>query len=120
MIPKFSQKSSKNFKIVLMRIEDAIRAKKLEIVKLSELFRELQDIFLEQILEAKVEGLDPGVTSTVQSTQTEIHRTLRLLRTDILFLQSSRKPETTEQRLGIIGDRIKQLKGYCQIIESFD
>ena len=105
-----------NFIIVLTRLREQATAREVNIGELSKIFQELTVIFQDQILGLTVEGLEPSVSSVFQSTQTEIHRTLRLLGTDLLFLQSSRKQGTTEQRLGIVRDRIDQLMGYCQVI----
>ncbi len=116
MLPKFSQQSYLNFQVVLTKLQEEIIDNDFNLAKIREIFQELEAIFQKEILGASVEGLDPSLASVWQSTQTEIHRTLRLLGTDLLFLQSSRQQRTTEQRLKIIRHRLDQLIGYCQVI----
>ncbi|ACK65489.1 conserved hypothetical protein [Rippkaea orientalis PCC 8801] len=116
MLPKFSQESYLNFLVVLTKLQGQVGANDVNLAKLSENLQELQGIFQEQILGSTLEGLDSSLTSVFQSTQTEIQRNLRLLATDLLFLQSARQQKTKEQRLGVMCDRIEQLISYSQII----
>jgi len=50
----------------------------------------------------------------LQSIQTEINRHLRLLSTDLAFLRSSRQPNTQQQRLQQVSDRLTHLLDFCQ------
>jgi hypothetical protein len=77
-------------------------------------FEQVQQVFQEQILGLSGEGLDGALASAWQSMQTEIHRNLRLLATDLLFLASARQAATTQQRLGSVRDRVGHIIGYCQ------
>lgn len=74
----------------------------------------LQSYFQTEILTLAEEGLDPAQAYHWRSLQTELNRTMRLLNTDLLFLRASRQADTTEQRVGLIRDRLSQLIDYCQ------
>lgn len=43
----------------------------------------------------------------------EIHRQWRLLELDRSFLKTARQPETRQQRLGQMAERLERLHGYC-------
>ncbi len=116
MIPKSYQKSYQNFHDSLTNLGDQVTVRNIDIGKISQNFQAVQGIFQEQILTLTTDELAPSIASRYQSIQTEIYRTLRLLGTDLLFLRSSRKQGTTEQRLQIVRDHLEQLMGYCQVI----
>ncbi|MCT7962527.1 heterocyst frequency control protein PatD [Laspinema sp. D1] len=79
---------------------------------------EMQQIFQAQILSLGMEGLDPGMVSLVQSFQTELHKQIRLLVNDVMFLGSARQAETLERRWIAVRDRLKSCIGYCEAILS--
>lgn len=72
--------------------------------------------FQEQILTLPADELDRQTASRVQSYQTEMHKQLKLLNTDLMLLQASRQPATLQQRQAQLGDRIKTLIGYCEAV----
>jgi hypothetical protein len=47
---------------------------------------------------------------------TEINRSLRLLETDLLILQSARTPKNFTQRFLIFQQKLKQAIGFCTLI----
>lgn len=57
--------------------------------------------------------LDASETPHEQSYLTEIHKQLRLLGTDVTFLQASRQPATAEARQTAAIARLNTLIGYC-------
>ena len=116
MLPKSHRKFYQKFLGSLNTLRDQAIVKDIDQGQLSQNFQVVQEIFQDQILELTAEGLEYSVVSSWQSIQTEIHRTLRLLGTDFLFLQSSRKRKTEEQRLEAVLDRIEKLIGYCKVI----
>ena len=69
-------------------------------------YRKVQQFFGNQIMRADSGELDASETPPEQSYLTEIHKQLRILGTDITFLQASRQPATAEARLNT-------LIGYC-------
>ena len=63
----------------------------------------------------QVEGLST-LSPTMISCHTEVNRTLRLLTMDVTFLQSARNTETQRTRWLSIEQRLKQLRGFGQVL----
>jgi hypothetical protein len=132
MLPKPHQKFYQKFLASLITLRAQIMMKDINSGRLSqnfhmaqenfhmaqENFHMAQEIFQNHILGLTTENLENYAVSSRPSIQTEIHRTLRLLITDFLFLQSSQKRSTEEQRLKRVLDHIEKLIGYCQLILS--
>ena len=77
-------------------------------------FQPVQIFFQTEIINLTSAELDPALAPKWQSIQREIHRGYKLLETDMMFLQSSRQPQTTQARIKTIQQRLEQLIGYCQ------
>ena len=77
--------------------------------ELKAVLSQLQQQFQQEIMALTGEELTGELFSQWQSSQTEIHRTMRLLQTDMMFLQTSRNPETSQQRLATVRDRAEKL-----------
>ncbi len=54
--------------------------------------------------------------SLLQSIRVEMHKQLRLLTTDLMFLQAAKQAETQAQRRQEVCDRLTNLQGYCDAI----
>ncbi|MEB3358786.1 MAG: heterocyst frequency control protein PatD [Synechococcales bacterium] len=67
----------------------------------------------QSVISADFEDLEGAIAPRLRSYRTEINRQLRLLGTDVLFLKTSRQPQTSQQRRAQMGDRLQQLMGYC-------
>lgn len=70
----------------------------------------LQEFFNQQILTLK------DLPSQINSLATEIHREIKLLTTDSLFLFTSRQAATKQERLNSIKDRISKLITYSEAV----
>ncbi|MEO0946931.1 MAG: heterocyst frequency control protein PatD [Cyanobacteria bacterium J06641_5] len=68
--------------------------------------RTLQQQFQAQILPLAASELPPELAVAWQALQTELHRNLRLLQTETLHLQAARQPQTQQQRLQTVRDRL--------------
>ncbi|HEY9630155.1 MAG TPA: heterocyst frequency control protein PatD [Coleofasciculaceae cyanobacterium] len=80
-----------------------------------------QSYFQSQILainleELEPEGLEAAVAAKTQSFQVEINKQMRLLKTDLMFLQTARLTITQSQRQQQMGDRIVLLLRYCEAV----
>lgn len=91
--------------------------------EIAEKFAKSEQLYREKILTVEVENGDrsssenaPDRSYLWRSLQTETHKTLRLLQTDIIFLQSSRQAATIQQRKANCLAKIDRLMGYCQQI----
>ncbi|MEG5059764.1 heterocyst frequency control protein PatD [Microcoleus sp. A2-C5] len=76
-------------------------------------YRKVQQFFGNQIMRAPSGELDTSDTPPEQSYLTEIHKQLRLLGTDVTFLQAAKQPATAEARQSAANSRINTLIGYC-------
>ncbi|MBD2099278.1 heterocyst frequency control protein PatD [Leptolyngbya sp. FACHB-261] len=84
--------------------------------QLLQVFLEAQQFFQVQVLGLDAEVLPLETEQQLRAYQTEIQRELRLLGTDLSFLQAARKPETVQQRQGQIQQRLATLSRYCKAI----
>lgn len=84
-------------------------------------YRKVQQFFANQIMAGSSE-LDPQETPPEQPYLTEIHKQLRLLGTDVTFLQASRQPATAAARQTGAIARLDTLIGYCSALlqKKFD
>jgi hypothetical protein len=87
---------------------------------LKSLFSQLQQQFQEEIMSLTGESLTGETFSRWQSSQTEIHRTMRLLQTDMMFLQTSRSRNTSQQRLATVRDRVGKLIEFAAAFTNND
>lgn len=87
-----------------------------DIPRLQGEFLELQHYFQLNIASAELPDSEDINLSKLMSYQTEISKELRLLGTDIMFLQSARQPLKVQQRQAQLRDRLDRLTGYCDRI----
>ena len=86
----------------------------------SQNFQELQDFYQQQIFplveEHIAEQVPLEIASRWRSLQTEIHRSMKLLATDISLFKAARSPQMQQTRRQGMSDRLSVLISYCQII----
>ena len=76
-------------------------------------YQKVQQFFGNQIMRTDSSELDSSETPPEQSYLTEIHKQLRMLGTDVTFLQASRQPTTATARQTAAIARLNTLIGYC-------
>ncbi|MGB7444432.1 MAG: heterocyst frequency control protein PatD [Coleofasciculaceae cyanobacterium] len=84
--------------------------------KLQEIDQSVQQVFSQEIANLRADELAPEDISRWQSIQTEIHKQMRLLSTDLMMLQAARSSETFLVRSKSLCDRITTLIQYCQAL----
>ena len=77
---------------------------------------EIQNFFQLQVVNLSSDGLTLETENKVRSYQTEIHKQLRLLSTDLMFLQVAQQVSTVEQRRTQVYHRLETLIGYCKVL----
>lgn len=77
-------------------------------------FLQVQQSFQQQV-NLSPDLLSPAVESRLRY-QTEIHKQLRLLGTDLTFLRAARQANTINQRRAQVGDRLQTLINYCDAL----
>ncbi len=118
MLPDLHDQCYRNLMQALQQLAETVNAPNPDKPRVRASTLEMQQFFQEQILSLGMDELDQGVVSLVQSFQTELHKQLRLLGNDVMFLFSARQPQTFERRLSEVRDRINSSIGYCEAILS--
>lgn len=78
-------------------------------------FQVVQQSF-QTVLNLGLDELDSDQVAMAQSYYTEMNRQMRLLATDMVFLQAARQKASLGQRHQQIGDRIAVLLQYCNAL----
>ncbi|NEP08133.1 MAG: heterocyst frequency control protein PatD [Okeania sp. SIO2G4] len=118
MLPKEHNQRYQTFSQLLNQLQELMAQENLELEKISAMRKEIQQFFEIKIMSLDNLELDLSIVFQIKSYLTEIHKELRLLYVDLIFLQASRNPQTTQKRLATIKDRLKTLIGYCGNILS--
>jgi hypothetical protein len=88
---------------------------KTETANLKVTLQQAIEIFEGEILPQDLEtALSPPTAAKTRSYVTEIHRLLRLLQIDVLFLQASRHAHTSQQRYDTYRERLNNAIAFCQ------
>jgi hypothetical protein len=120
MLPDHHDECYRNLMQALKNLAERVNAPHPDPVTVRASTLEMQQFFQAQILSLGMNQLDPSMVSLVQSLQTELHKQLRLLGNDVMFLFSARQPETLARRLSEVRDRIDHCLGYCEAIVSME
>lgn len=111
MIPSNYRKKYTEFKQTLKQLQEITVES--DAGTLWNSFSGVQEFFGREILGLKAEDISPEMASRIQSLHTEMHKQLRLLGMDVMFLRSARSPETLRERKIQVSERLKTLIGYC-------
>ncbi|OKH21221.1 hypothetical protein NIES593_16535 [Hydrococcus rivularis NIES-593] len=120
MLPTLHQNAYQKLLTLLRGLREQIDSPNSRVTVIQEKFQQIQQVFQEDVMPLESDELEGAIASRFQSVQTEMHRALRLLGTDILFLRSSKQAATSEQRLAAIRDRVDNSIGFCQAILTFE
>lgn len=111
---KSQQHAFQEFQQQLQQLPALIVDQEISPVNLRTRVLQISQLFQQQILSFDWDGDDPN--TDVQAIQIEINKQLRLLETDVIFLQAARHPSTTQQRQQQICDRLVILQRYCDAV----
>ncbi|GEM_PF-1114959 len=120
MLPEHLDQSYQTFFAALGQLETSLESddlKQLQFVlpTLKEAFSRL----VEGTEQAMAENLiESEQASRIQSIQTEMNKAMRLLNTDVVFLNTAKQPDTIQQRQQQIGTRLQSLKQYGEAVLS--
>lgn len=87
--------------------------------QLKDIDQKVQQVFNKEVATLRADKLAPEDASRWQSIQTEIHKQMRLLSTDVMLLQAARSSATSLARSQSLCDRITTLIKYCQTLNQF-
>ncbi len=116
MLPLLHFQRYQEFQHALEQLRKIITLTELEGAALRDSFQNLQQLFQRQIATLSASELVPDDAPRWQSLQTEIHKQMRLLETDILLLLCARTPGTAQRRVGAVRDRLNTLIQYCEVL----
>jgi hypothetical protein len=111
MLPDFYRHAFDRFQRSLQPFQQAVQLG--DRAMLQATFQATQQLFQQEIASLDLEALDSEDSLKARSIQVEINKQMRLLATDLLFLQAARQPTTANQRQQQIGDRVDLLLRYC-------
>jgi hypothetical protein len=104
--------SIQTFQHLMMTAQRLIALPTIDRVPIAQAIQAIDSHFREHIL--------TGTTATDdhphQAIYVEINKQLRLLKTDMLFLQSAKQAATQAQRVQQMRDRLTLLERYCEMI----
>lgn len=118
MLHKLHLQAYQSFEKTLLELQDLARASNPEPAALLKHFQQVRQVFDRQIMILSEDELEGAIASRWQSVRTEIHRALRLLEMDMLFLNSAKQTATARTRLDSLQARIEQIVGYCQLVRQ--
>lgn len=116
MLPPLQRKCYEEFQEAIEQLLSSTTASELDFAAMRNGFDKLQQLFQREILSLSQDGLAPELVSRWQSIQTEVHKQMRLLATDMMMLQAARNPATSKLRLAGICDRLNCLRQFCQVL----
>ncbi|MCP2729316.1 heterocyst frequency control protein PatD [Limnofasciculus baicalensis] len=118
MLPLLQRLCYEQFQQAIEQLLSCTTASELDFAAIRNGFDQLKQLFQSQILSLSQDGLAPESVSRWQSIQTEVHKQMRLLATDMIMLQAARNPATSAIRLAGICDRLNCLRQFCQVLLS--
>jgi hypothetical protein len=117
MLPKIYSENYQEFLNLLLKMQQKLVSEDLEQIK--EFYSELQDQFTAKIMILTGTELEGANYHNWQRLQTEIHRSFKLLETQLILLSVSRNPITNQKYLTQINNYLNNLISYCkQIIKD--
>lgn len=114
MLPKLHRLAYAELQEKLESLSDRLDQSPKDVASLFEVGQEVQSYFQSKILPLPTAELIPQQEIHLRSLQTEIHRTLRLILTDLLFLKTAKTLAIQTQKRQILCDRLALALGYCQ------
>ncbi|HEY9727894.1 MAG TPA: heterocyst frequency control protein PatD [Chroococcales cyanobacterium] len=102
------------FQNALEQLHESAIAQNVELDRLQEHHRNVQQLFQDQIASLNADDVAPDYASRWQSLQTEIYKQIGLLQTDVMMFKVSRSAATSGSRLASLNTRINTLIGYCK------
>lgn len=116
MLPMLHRQCYQEFQQALEQLQTTTSDTEIEGAKLRNALQTVQQLFQQQIATLNADELAPNQVARWQSLQTEIHKQMRLLQTDVMLLLSSRQSATSQRRTSEVRNRLNTLIQYCQAL----
>lgn len=118
MLPEPYRQSYQTFQDELPQLQAAIEHESTVLVG-QQMLANLQ-ANQQQAIALPTDDLSAIAGQRLQALQIEINKQLRLLSTDLMFLQAAKQPQTRQQRQQQISERLHLLKQYCEAVLAID
>ena len=102
----------------LVQIQQQVSAEPLEKKGLMTGGQKLLQLWQQQLSTTQGDEFEGAVANQWRSLHTEIHRELRLLNVDLMFLGRSNASATQAAKQKTVGDRLTKLLKYCEQIQQ--
>jgi hypothetical protein len=116
MFPELHSQAYREFFSHLQRLQHCLAEIETEPQVFWEAWQEVELFYRQEIYPLTKADLTSEVLPLRLSVSREIHRTIELLATDLLFLRSARQTVTKQKRIGSIEAHVERLISYCQVI----
>jgi len=116
MLPEIHRQRHQDFQRILERLHSLISQPNCDKALLKAEIALAQQFFQDQVRSLDLDGLDAMVGQRSRSFHVEINKQLRLLATDVMFLQAAKQAATSQQRLEQVSDRVNTLIRYCDAL----
>lgn len=116
MLPMLHRQCYQEFQQALEQLQTITSDTEIEGAKLRNASQTVQELFQQQITTLNTDGLAPNQFARWQSLQTEIHKQMRLLQTDVMLLLASRQSATSQRRTSEMRNRLNTLIQYCEAL----
>ncbi len=120
MLPEIHCQRYQDFQQILERLYRLISQPSWDAALLKAEIALAQQFFQDQLRSLDLDELDAVMEPRSRSLQVEINKQLRLLATDVMFLQAAKQAVTRQQRLEQVSDRVNTLIGYCDALLQKD
>ncbi len=116
MLPKYY----KVFLEQLFMLQKQVLSESIDIAQTKIIFEQVSRTFEHKIFneDMHIYFKDNHKHTIIQSVKVEINKHLRLLKTELLFLESARQLETIHKRINKIQQRITKLIDYCKFVNT--
>lgn len=116
MLPEIHSRRYQDFQQILERLRSLISQPNCNKALLKAEISLAQQFFQDQVRSLNLDELDATVEQRSRSFHVEINKQLRLLATDVMFLQAAKQAATSQQRLEQVDDRVNTLIRYCDAL----
>lgn len=100
----------------LVKLRDTLEQAESSFTDLKSDYRHAQQYFQQQVASLSSDPLTLELAAQVGAYQTEINKQLRLVGTDLTFLQAARQQNTFAQRQRQIAQRLEIVIDYCDTL----
>ncbi len=116
MLPEIHRQRYQDFQQILERLHGLISQPTCDKALLKTNVAQAQQFFQDQVRNLDLDELDATAEHRSRSLHVEINKQLRLLATDVTFLQAAKQAVTSQQRLEQVNDRVNTLIRYCDAL----